>query len=72
MSEDSKKIIDDITVIEGDIDKYQGHIDEWIKKIEDMRNTVQKINKVRDPFKIKAANMSQIKDYLAKQIRRQK
>ena len=40
MSEDSKKIIDDITVIEGDIDKYQGHIDEWIKKIEDMRNTV--------------------------------
>lgn len=33
MSEDSKKIIDDITVIEGDIDKYQGHIDSWIKKI---------------------------------------
>ena len=40
MSEDSKKIIDDITVIEGDIDKYQLHIDHWTKKIEDLRSIV--------------------------------
>lgn len=47
MSEESKKIIDDISVIEGDIDKYQLHIDLWIKKIEDLRNTVEKVKKVK-------------------------
>jgi hypothetical protein len=37
-----------------------------------MRSIVEKIKKVREPFKIKASNMSQVKDYLAKEIRRQK
>lgn len=72
MSEESKKIFDDITVIEGDIDKYQSHIDVWIKKVEDLRSTVEKVKKVRDPFKLKAANMSKIKDYLTKEIKKQK
>ncbi len=40
MSIESKKIIDDISVIETDIDKYQVHIDEWTKKIQDLRTTV--------------------------------
>ena len=72
MSEDSKKIIDEITMIQGDIDKYQLHIDHWVKKIEDLRNIVEKVKKVREPFKIKATNMSKIKDYLAKEIKKQK
>jgi hypothetical protein len=72
MSEESKKIIDDITVIEGDIDKYQVHIDVWIKRIEEMRGTVEKVKKVREPFRIKTANMSRIKDHIAKEIKKLK
>lgn len=66
MSKQSKKIIDDITVIEGDIDTYQTHIDQWIKKIEDLRGIVEKVKKVREPFRLKANNMSKIKEHLAK------
>ena len=72
MSVESKKIIDDITVIEGDIDKYQVHIDQWIRKIEEVRNVVEKVKKVREPFRLKAANMTKIKDYLAKEIKKKK
>ena len=61
MSQESKKIIDDITVIEGDIDKYQTHIDTWIKKIDDLTSIVEKVNKVRKPFHRKAHSLTKIK-----------
>jgi len=36
MSEESKKIIDEINVIEVELDKYHVQIDNWIKTISDM------------------------------------
>ena len=59
-------------MIEGDIDKYQVHIEEWIKKIEDLRVIVERVKKVKEPFRMKAQNMSKIKEYLGKEIKRQK
>lgn len=64
MSNQSKKMIDDISVIQTDIDKYQLHIDEWIKKVSDMQIFVDKIKSVEGSFKIKATNLSKLKDYL--------
>jgi uncharacterized protein YoxC len=40
MAHESKKIIDDISGIETEIEKYQVHIDQWIKKIEDVSKAV--------------------------------
>jgi uncharacterized protein YoxC len=70
MAVDSKKIIDDITVIETDIDKYQGHIDEWIRKIEELGNNVGKIRSSRTPFRIKASNITKFKEHLSKEIKK--
>lgn len=70
MSEDSKKIIDDITVIENDIDKYQSHIDQWIKKIDQMTGIVSKIKSTKAPFKAKAANLYKIRHHLQKEIKK--
>ena len=66
MAEESKKIIDDITVIQKDIDKYQVHIDDWIKKIDLLGSSVQKISGTKDSFQIKANNIMKIKEYLTK------
>ena len=66
MSEDSKKIIDDISVIEVDIEKYMAHIEEWSKKMEDLRGTVGKIKSVREGYNKKAVNVAKLKDYLHK------
>lgn len=33
MTQESKKIIDDIVVIEDEIDNYQGQIEGWLKNI---------------------------------------
>jgi hypothetical protein len=46
MGIESKKMIDDISIIENDIDKYQLHIDEWIKKVSDIQTFVDKIKAV--------------------------
>lgn len=70
MSEDSRKIIEDITLIENDIDKYQGHIDHWINKIDSITAVVNKIRSTRDPLAIKASNIHKLKDYLQKEIKR--
>jgi uncharacterized coiled-coil protein SlyX len=40
MAVESKKIIDDISGIETEIEKYQTHIDQWIRKIEDVSKAV--------------------------------
>lgn len=72
MAHESKKIIDDITVIETEIEKYQVHIDQWIKKIEDVSSAVEKIRGVEKPFKIKASNVSKLKDYLMKEVKKNK
>ncbi len=72
MSEDSKKIIDDIATIESDIDKYQTHIDNWIKKIEKMTAIVSKVKSTRDPLKLKATNIYKLRDYLQKEIKKNK
>lgn len=59
-------------MIEADIDKYQDHIDNWIKKINGMAGNVQKIRGTLEPFKIKSNNVSKLKDYLQKEIKRNK
>ena len=66
MAEESKKIIDDISVIQKDIDKYQVHIDDWIKKIDLLGSSVHKISGTKDSFQIKANNIMKIKEYLTK------
>lgn len=50
MSEESKKIIDEINVIEGELEKYQGQIDTWIKNILEMEGFVSKVRATREPF----------------------
>ena len=72
MSEDSRKIIEDITLIENDIDRYQTHIDQWIRKIDSMASIVGKIRSTREPLKVKATNIYKLKDYLQKEIKRNK
>lgn len=64
MSQESKQIIEDLNNIEGEIDKYQTHIDEWIKKIQELSGCVDKIRSVEGSFKKKAANMGRLKEFL--------
>lgn len=72
MSEESRKIIEDISVIESDIDKYQAHIDHWIRKIDGMAAVVAKIRSTRQPLKTKATSIHKLKDYLQKEIKKNK
>lgn len=72
MAQESKKIIDDISVIETEIEKYQTHIDQWLKKIEEVGNAVEKIRGVEKPFRVKAANVGKLKDYLMKEVKKNK
>lgn len=65
MSEESKKIIDEINVIEVELEKYQVQIDAWIKNISDMEPFVSKIKVVNKPFEAKCKNMAKLKEYLA-------
>ena len=59
-------------MIESDIDKYQSHIDSWLKKIEKMGSTVAKIKSTRDPLKLKASNIYKLREYLQKEIKKNK
>ena len=65
MSEESKKIIDEINVIEVELDKYHVQIDNWIKTISDMQSFVAKVQVVQEPFEKKCKNMSKLKDFLS-------
>ena len=64
MAEESKAIIQDLTNIETEIDKYHEHIEEWIKRIEESGPIVEKIKSVEPGFKKKATNFAKLKDYL--------
>jgi len=72
MAVESKKIIDDISGIETEIEKYQTHIDQWIRKIEEVSRAVEKIRGVEKPFKVKARNVSKLKEYLMKELKKGK
>lgn len=50
MSEESKKIIDDIEIMETDIEQYQTHIDTYSKKLEEMSSMVGKIRGNKEAF----------------------
>ena len=65
MAEESRKIIDEISGVEAELDKYQGQIDAWIKTIGDMESFVSKVNGVREPFEKRCKNLSKLKDYLS-------
>lgn len=64
MSEESRKIINDIVGIEDEIQNYQGQIESWIKNIGELQDFVEKVKSQKDPFKQKAQNMSKLKDCL--------
>ena len=61
MAEESKKIIDDISIIEVELDKYQVQIDMWIKTIADMEGFVSKVKGVREPFEKRSKNLNKLK-----------
>lgn len=61
MAEESKKIIDDISVIEVELEKYQVQIDTWIKTITDMEGFVSKVKGVREPFEKRSKNLAKLK-----------
>jgi uncharacterized protein YoxC len=64
MSEESKKIIDEINVIEADLEKYQVQIDGWIKNVSEMEAFVSKVRGARGPLEKKCKNMTKLKEFL--------
>lgn len=70
MSEESKKIITDIEIIEGDIEKYQTHVDIWSKKIEEMSDVVGKIKGNKESFLKRAENIGKLRDHLTKELKK--
>lgn len=69
MSLESHKMIEDITNIETEIDTYQNSIEDWLKKIGSLATLASKIQTARQTFARKAANITRLKDYLAKDLK---
>ena len=64
MTQESKKIIDDIVVIEDEIDNYQGQIEGWLKNISELEKLVSKVKASEPLFKRKSENMSKLREFL--------
>ena len=63
------QIVGEISSIETEIDKYQGHIDEWIKKTKEIGEVSDRIRSAVEPFRLKANNISKFKHYLSKEVK---
>lgn len=64
MSEDSKKIIEDISVIEVEIEKYQEQIGQWIKTVTEMEVFVSKVTGLKESYTARCSGMAKLRDYL--------
>ena len=64
MSEDSRKIIEDITVIEAEIERYQDQIGVWIKTVTEMEVFVNKVTGLKESYAKRCKGMAKLRNEL--------